>query len=99
MFTLVIDFQDGFSDDTVVLRIDGREKDRKEQVTTSPLLGLAATIQTEVEKGPANIEISVPTRDIQETVPLDIAADTYLGVSYMPGRLDIIVSKTPFGYG
>ena len=98
MFILAIDFQDGFSDDTVVLRIDGEEVARKEEVTTSPLLGLATTLQAEVQKGPASIEISIPTRNLKETLPLDIAADTYLGVKHMNGHLAIRVAKTPFGY-
>jgi len=98
MVTLGIDLQDGFEDDTVVMQINGEEVFRKEHVTTNLLLGLAASFETEVEKGPVSVEISVETRDIVETIPLDVSADTYLGVSVVNDRIEQIISDEPFVY-
>lgn len=98
MVTLAIDFQDGFADDTVVLRVNGEEVFRKEHVSTKLLLGLADSFKTEVEKGPVSVEISVETRDIAETISLDVSVDTYLGVSVVNGMIEYIISDEPFGY-
>lgn len=99
MVTLAIDLQDGFEDDRVLVRVNGEEVFHKEQISTKLLLGLADSFETEVEKGPVSLEIRVETRDIVETVPLDVSADIYLGVSIVNGMLDYTVSDKPFGYG
>ena len=98
MVTLAIDLQDGFVDDTVVLRVNGEELFRKGHVSTKLLLGLADSFKTEVEKGPVSVEISVETRDTAETISLYVSADTYLGVSVVNGRIEYIISDEPFGY-
>jgi hypothetical protein len=98
MVTLAIDLQDGFVDDTVVLRVNGEEVFRKEHVSTKLLLGLADSCNKEVEKGSVSVEISVETRDIVKTIPLDVSADTYLGVSVVNGMIEYIISDEPFVY-
>jgi hypothetical protein len=99
MVTFAIDFQDGFLDDTVVLRINGQERFQREQVSTRLLLGLASSFTTEIEKGSLSVEISIPTRGLKESLMLDVTADTYIGVGIANGKLAIIISERPFGYG
>lgn len=89
MVTLAIDLQEGFVDDTVILRVNGEEVFRKEHVSTNPLLGLAHSFKTEVEKGPVNIRVDVRTRDLAKTVALEVSDDTYLGVSVVGGMIDV----------
>lgn len=96
---LAIDFQDGFEEDTVTVRLDGEEIFHKADVTTKLLLGLADSVKSEVKKGPVTVELGVQTRDILDTISLDVSADIYLGVSIVNDRLEYIFSDEPFGYG
>lgn len=97
---LAIDLQDGFDGDTVIIRIDGEERFEKAGVTTMRLTGLADdTFRTQVEPGSATVEIAVPSRNLSESFTLDIAGDTYIGVSIQNGRLQHIIRDRPFGYG
>lgn len=98
MVTLSIDFQDGFANDTVVLHVNGDEVFRKEDVSTNLLLGKADALETVVKTGQIVIEINIQTRDIAMTIPLEISADTYLGISVVNGRIEYVVSDEPFGY-
>ncbi len=98
MVTLSIDFQEGFANDTVSLRINGEEVFRKEDVSTKLLLGKAEALKTTVEAGQVVIEIMIQTRDIAITIPFEISADTHLGISVVNGRIEYVVSDEPFGY-
>ena len=98
MVTLSIDFQEGFANNTVVLHVNGDEVFRKEDVSTKLLLGKADALETMVETGQVVIEINIQTRDIAMTIPLEISADTYLGISVVNGRIEYVISDEPFGY-
>ena len=98
MVTLSIDFQEGFANDTVVLHVNGDEVFRKEDVSTKLLIGKADALKTTVETGQVVIEINIQTRDIAMTIPLEISADTYLGISAVNGRIEYVISDEPFGY-
>ena len=98
MVTLTVDFQEGFADDTVVVRVNDEEVLWKEGVRTKLLLGLAYSFVTEVEKGAATVRISVVTQNIVETIPLEIAADTHLGMSVENGRIEYMKRDVPFNY-
>lgn len=97
---LAIDLQDGFDGDTVIIRVNGEERFEKENVTTMRLTGLADdTFRTQVEPGSVKVEIAVPSRNLSESFTLDVAGDTYVGVSIQGGRLQHIIRDRPFGYG
>ena len=98
MVTLSIDFQDGFTDDTVVLKLNGKEVFRKKAVSTKLLLGKADSFKTEADTGLVNVEISVPTKDIARTFLLEVSADEYIGISIVTGKLECVLSDEPFGY-
>lgn len=99
MAVLHIDFQDGFTGDTVAIQIDGKEVLRQENLKTKRVLGRAGSSKIEVPEGSINVEINVPSKNIVHTIPLQIAGETYLGVSIQKDKLDYVVSKKPFGYG
>lgn len=99
MVTLSIDFQDGFVNDITVLHVNGKEIFHKEHVNTKLLLGLADSLETEVETGSVSINTNVPTKDIEKTIILEVSADTYVGISIVNGMIEHIVSDRPFGYG
>jgi hypothetical protein len=96
---LFIDLQDGFKSDTVQIELNGLPIQELEGVTTSLLIGLAGSIETQVSQGKATITVKVPTQEISASIDLEVTADTYLGISITLGVLHFIVSDTPFGYG
>lgn len=96
---LHIALQEGFTGDEVVLRIDGREVFRKPDVKTRTQIGRAATHEEQVSNGPLSVDVSLPRRKLQLAISLQIARDTYLGVSISPeGKLQHVVAHEPFGY-
>ena len=99
MVTLAIDFQDGFKDDVVTLQLDEKEIFIRQHVSTSLLLGFADSFRTEVRKGPVTVEMSIETRGLVATIPLQILVDTYVGISVVNDRVQYIISNEPFGYG
>ena len=63
MPSLQIDFEDGFSGDTVVVSAAGRELWREEGVTTNLSANVAAIARVEMPEG-EELEVSVPTRGL-----------------------------------
>ena len=95
---LHIALQDGFDDDTVEVRIDGRTVYRRVGVTTLTQISRADAFDVEVD-GPANVEISLPGRNVSTVVSVpERPAGTYLGVSVLRDALVHRLSEEPFGY-
>ena len=95
---LCIDLQDGFHDDTVRIRVNNQLLAEKENVTSSPLTGIATYLETTVQ-GTFRLEVAVVSQGLTTQKTMQIATDTYVGVSIMAGRLDVIIRQEPFGYG
>jgi len=99
MPTLHTALQEGFADDEVILRIDGREVFHKTGVKTRLQIGLAATHEEPVNSGPVSVEVELPARKLTRTLPMVVTEDLFLGVSLEPvGTLRHVVSREPFGY-
>ena len=99
MTQLKIDLQEGFHEDTVILRAGGQEITKAAGVTTRVQTGLARSLEIEVPESAESIEIEVPTRGEKATVDLDRSKPMFVGVSLsQEGRLKSRVSATPFGY-
>ncbi len=96
--TLGIDLQDGFADDTVVVKVKENEVFQKEHINTSMLLGFATTFKTEVRQGRVSVKVEIPTKNIKRTIMLEILNDVYLGISVVNSIIDYIISDEPFGY-
>jgi hypothetical protein len=93
---VMIDLQEGFMDDTVVIRVGEQEVFHKEGVSTDFLLGQAESIQTEVPEGQVKVEVSVASRRVSDTVQLLVPPDSYLGVGLYEQQLTFRVSRQPF---
>ena len=98
MVTLAIDLQDGFSDDTVVIRVDGQEIFHKEGVNTDYSLGRADSVEIQVPEGSVNVEVTVPSRHLSDTIVLEVSTTVYLGVSILDDRIDYRISDEMFLY-
>jgi hypothetical protein len=93
-----IALQEGFTGDTVVIKVNDKEVFRDENVKTRLQIGLAASFETSTEEGPVNVEILLPLRNLKETIKLQVSTAIYIGVSINQGRIDYRTSDEPFGY-
>jgi hypothetical protein len=99
MALLHVDLQDGFASDAVTVAINGQVVFSRPDVQTKRLVGKAASFEAEVSDGHVELEINVPTKNLQQTIQLDISGTFYLGVSIEDGQIKHILSQKRFGYG
>jgi len=98
MADVTIDLQEGFFDDTVVVRHDDREVARREGLRTRMQIGLADQLELDLPSGATAIEIALPEKDIAALVQLPPERPLWIGVSLDAGRLKIRVAREAFGY-
>jgi hypothetical protein len=79
--------QDGFEGDDVLIRVDGDEAYRGEDVTTRTQISHAADTQLEVPDGPFTLAVDVPTQDARETFQLDPRSQPNVAISLRDGQL------------
>lgn len=98
MTLLHIALQEGFEDETVVIRVAGREAFRKDNVRTKLQIGLADSFELNVEEGPVSLEIDLPKKSLSKSIELQVPNTVYLGVSLIAGKIQHKISHEPFGY-
>jgi hypothetical protein len=79
--------QDGFDGDTVVIRVDGAEAYRGDQVTTRTQISHAADTQLDVPDGPFELEVEVGTQGLQQRFQIDPQAQPNVALSVRAGEL------------
>lgn len=95
---LHVAFQEGFAGQSVALRVDGAEAYRKAGVTTRVQIGLADTVEVDVEPGTVQLEVSVGDRPTAAHA-VTVNGPTYVAVSLDDaGKPTFQTSKQPFGY-
>ncbi len=98
MGSLHVALQDGFDNDKVEVRIDGRTVYERDGVTTLTQISLADAFDVDVD-GPVDLEISLPSRHVSTVVPVPARLDgAYIGVSVSGDSLVHRLSEEPFGY-
>ena len=98
-YPLTIEFQEGFQNDTLVLRIAGIETMRHEHVTTRLQTGYAAATSATVAAGRVVLDVDLPATKASGQVVLDVQAPIWVGVNLDAGPvLRFKVSASPFGY-
>jgi hypothetical protein len=98
MAALHVDLQEGFERDRVVVSVNGAEVASRPEVTTRNQIGLADAIQIDVPEGAARVTVQVPTRGLADSVDVDVAGETYVGVSIEDHRLRLRQQRQAFGY-
>ena len=103
MAELQVDIQDGFEDDLVVVRVNGKEEFREDGVTTKRLLGGTDFTsdnapRVQVPEGTVNVEVLVPSKNLSGTISVQASQNTYLGVSIQDGKIHYMEVDKPFGY-
>jgi len=82
MPALRVDLQEGFRNDTVIVRADGAEVYRKTGVTTRLPVGVAESFEIRTKKNEASIKIEVPTKKQSASAEVRVTQQPYLGVSF-----------------
>ena len=98
MTAIRIALQDGFDGDTVVVKVNGKEVFKQENVNTKRQIGKAASFEVEVAEGSANVEVSLPLKNLSETIACKVSGEVYLGVSVAEDKIEHRVSSEPFRY-
>ena len=99
MAVLSIHLQEGFADDTAVVRLNGTESGRWTHLSTKQLLGYAEVIDLPKPAGEdIQLELSLPNRGLSARALVPGAGDSFVAVNVADGRLQIAVRDRPFSY-
>lgn len=87
MSRLHLVLEDGFQNDTVVIRAHGRELFHRDDVTTRTQLSHAGDADVDVPEGVVTLEVEVPTRGVSDRVEVDAGATPIVALSLRDGRI------------
>lgn len=95
---LHVALQEGFSDDTVEVRVNGAQVFRKSGVSTRTQIGFADSVETEVDADAVDLTISLPNKSLSKSLVFPLSEPIYVGVSVEAQGITFNVSMEPFGY-
>jgi len=98
METLEVHLQEGFEGDIVLLQVEDQDPVQQANVTTKLLYGYAAVITVRVPEGKIQLRVTLPERQLSDTVELQIPDERFVGVSLMGGKIEVVKSHEVFGY-
>ncbi len=99
MALLHIALQEGFFNDSVIIRANRQEIFRRQSVKTRTQIGLAEWMEINLPEGSVTLEVSVPSKGVTQSIPLQLSGNVYLGISLTPeGKLNYQISNQAFGY-
>ncbi len=84
---LKVVLEEGFVDDTVVVRVNDEERFRQDNVNTMLLLNLADEFELEVPEGQVQVEVNIPSRRLSDVITLEGSKPVYLYLSIAEGRI------------
>ncbi|UWZ83555.1 hypothetical protein [Occallatibacter riparius] len=95
MATLSILLGDGFRDDDVLVKIEGRDVARKSHATTDLRTSSAGYVEVSLSQA-AQLTIEVPRQGLTGVVDVDVEVNPFLAVSIESGALVFRKSDKPF---
>ena len=81
MHTLHIALHDGFTDDIVTIRVNGREVFRKSHVRTDLRLSRADGVDVQVDSTKALVEVAVDPGELLKSTEVDLSKTPNLAIS------------------
>lgn len=75
------DFQDGFINDTVILKINEDEIFKKYNITTDLRISLAESFSSEILNGETKLDIIIPTKNLSISQTVTINSEKYFTIS------------------
>jgi hypothetical protein len=97
MEQISIALQEGFQDDEVIVRVDGREVFHGD-VRTRKQIGLAKRLVTDAAGGRAMVTIELPARGLKAELSVDVARTPHVGCSLEDGELQLTSQADRFRY-
>jgi hypothetical protein len=92
--TVRVYLTDGFADDAVIVRIDGRTVLDEQNVTTKKIYGLAKQVPpVAVDGNTAQLDVELPRRGIRASFPLDLTTGHHVPIRLENGQLRFSVQK------
>ena len=92
-------FQDGFANDDVIVRVNGREVIRESQLKgQDPMLPIAAARDVELEATTGKVNVEIPSRGLSRSFDLDFRESPYVGIAIVGGDIAMRKSSRPFEY-
>ncbi|MCX7992744.1 MAG: hypothetical protein N2651_03640 [Fimbriimonadales bacterium] len=95
---LQIDFQDGFSGETVEIVLDNQPLARYEDVRTDLRINLALRYEAELPSGEHTVQVRIPQHALAISIRLTLETDLYVGVALRNGAIVYDVRTEPFIY-
>ena len=100
MIRLTIILERGFKDDTVIVKINEKEIFHKKNITTKLLIGMAESLQLNVQEGLVTFKISLPDKNIVKDFSAEILHPSILKLSLENGELRYnIIEERPEDLG
>ena len=92
-------FQDGFVNDDVIVRVNGKEVIRESKLKgNDPLVPIATMRDIELDAATGNVDVEVPSRGLSRSFDLDFRESPYLGIAIVGGDIAMRRSARPFEY-
>jgi hypothetical protein len=74
------DFQDGFINDTIILKVNGKEVFSKQNITTDLRISFAESFTTEIVNGQVKLDVLIPTKNLSLSRNILIDSEKYFGI-------------------
>lgn len=94
----IIDLQEGFSGDKVVLAVDGTEVFQEEKLQTRNQIGLARQIEVDVPSGRHTVSIRFGDAPTTREFAIDTAETPFLGITLAANDIVFTPKAQAFGY-
>lgn len=98
MVILKLDLQDGFEGDLVIIKVNGSEVFRKENVKTRLTVGYALSFEVDIPAGNTNIEVSLPQKGINGEISIEASGPVFMGISVQDNEIIFRRSESFFTY-
>lgn len=98
MGKIVVDLQEGFSNDAVEITVNGKLTYSEELIATNSSTGLADSAQLETEDDTIWLEVSLPQKQMNKKILLNVIATPYVGVKLVETSITFTSSTDSFVY-
>ena len=96
---LYLALQDGFSNDSVLITVNGKQRYHKSGITTNRVISLADSVDIPMENDTAVISVEVSSKQLIGTLTVQVTDTPYVAVNIHNGnRVEMIPSKDSFRY-
>ena len=96
--TLHIDLQDGFQNDAVVIRVDGKQVYSKQDVSTDARISRADALEAQASSNEVTVDVELPKKHIHASQKVRPGTTPNVGISLNDGKPEFRVQSEVFRY-